>query len=225
MQKKCPEGDIVVFGHSLIAFEPSTKGIHIIRDPRDIIISGYQYHKRTKEGWCINKDFAIDIPIKFPQVPRCRQHEPEEWKTHYIESLKGKSYQGNLRDKSVEDGIIFEMNNYGAWTIDTISKWDYCNPNVLEVKFENVIENFNHTITEIFNHLGFPQGAINNMVSTLSAHDINRMSADEIRRNRHITSANTSRWKKHFTGRVKKEFKERFGRVLIKLGYERNNKW
>ena len=32
-------------------------------------------------------------------------------------------------------------------------------------------------------------------------------------------------WRKHFSDRVKKEFKQRFGKILIKTGYESNLDW
>ena len=47
--------DIVLFCHSLVDFTNFHNdyiGIHIIRDPRDIIVSGYLYHKKTSEKWC-----------------------------------------------------------------------------------------------------------------------------------------------------------------------------
>lgn len=28
------------------------RGTHIVRDPRDLIVSGYFYHLRTSETWC-----------------------------------------------------------------------------------------------------------------------------------------------------------------------------
>ena len=37
-------------------YNQNEKYIVLIRDPREIIISGYLYHKRCTEIWCINKN-------------------------------------------------------------------------------------------------------------------------------------------------------------------------
>ncbi|WP_346861018.1 hypothetical protein [uncultured Draconibacterium sp.] len=155
---KIPNADIIFFIHGL-ADPKSIKhdfiGIHIIRDPRDIIISGYLYHKRTSELWCNNKNFQINKKIKFPQVPYSQEHKSEEWKKSYIESLQNRSYQDIMNTLSEEEGILFEMNHYGQWTISEMIKWNYNHPAFLELKFENIMDNYEQEFLKIFEHCKF----------------------------------------------------------------------
>ena len=90
---------IINFSHSLISFELGNyphKGIRIIRDPRDIWVSGYLYHRKTTEMWCTNQPISSNELITFPQVPFSREHLPESEKKAYIDDLGGASYQKNL---------------------------------------------------------------------------------------------------------------------------------
>ena len=64
--------DIIMYGNSNINIENINReyvGSHMIRDPRDVIISGYLYHLNSKEKWCTNKCFDKTEPINHPRVP------------------------------------------------------------------------------------------------------------------------------------------------------------
>lgn len=79
-----PEGDVLLFAHSLVDFQreapQSYVGAHLIRDPRDVIVSGYLYHKRCREEWCVHEAFDTREPIRYPNVQFSQQHRPESWK-------------------------------------------------------------------------------------------------------------------------------------------------
>jgi hypothetical protein len=67
-----PSKQIVTFAHPYIEFDLSTiphKGVRLIRDPRDVWLSGYLYHQHCRERWCINEDFDLTPPILPPRVP------------------------------------------------------------------------------------------------------------------------------------------------------------
>ena len=88
--------DVILIGHSLIDLNDLRTpfiGIHFVRDPRDIIVSGYLYHCRTTEKWCINSDFSLKPPILHPKVPYSQQHRTEEWKMKYLISFGNMTYQ------------------------------------------------------------------------------------------------------------------------------------
>src|SRR3974377_2335375 len=46
--------DIVLLPHSLLGFGLARdyRAVRLLRDPRDIWVSGYLYHRHTNEGWC-----------------------------------------------------------------------------------------------------------------------------------------------------------------------------
>ena len=101
-------------------------------------MSSYLYHLRCSEPWCINHDLSLVEPILFPRVPYSQQQFYEPWKRHYLISLEGRSYQDNLRALATSAGLLFELNHYAGWTIDSMLQWHYDQPSVLEVHFERL---------------------------------------------------------------------------------------
>jgi hypothetical protein len=200
-------------------------GVHIIRDPRDIIISGYLYHIRCNEEWCINSDFDISPPIQFPVVPRSQEYKTENWKRLYVSSLGDLSYQENLKRMSQEDGILFEMHRYGSWTVEDMVRWDYSCVNVYEIKFETLMREFDGSFLSIFEHIGLTDSQIGLAREIAYVNDINKMTAKQISGHRHISSRDTSKWRQYFSDEVKNVFKNHFGDALQRLGYECSSDW
>lgn len=222
------DADVVLFMHSLVNFSSikhAYVGAHFIRDPRDVIVSGYLYHKRCSEDWCINELPDATEPILFPNLPWSQQHKPESWKAQYIESLGKKSYQKNLLERDQDAGILFEMSNYGAWTIDSMRDWDYTNPWVKEVRFESLMNDFDGVFTALFEHFGFSEKQIKQGLRLAQKEDLSRKSDRQLRGNNHISSRKTTKWKTYFEATHKEAFNNRFGNVLSELGYETNDDW
>lgn len=44
------------------------RGIHLTRDSRSVVYSGYFYHLGTGEAWCTNSNFDVNSVIRYPQV-------------------------------------------------------------------------------------------------------------------------------------------------------------
>jgi len=222
--KQMPENaDVVLFMHSLIdleAIDVPYAGIHFIRDPRDVIVSGYLYHKRCEEEWCLNSNVEFSAPILYPRVPYSQEHRLESWKIEYLKSLRGSSYQQTLLDLTESEGLLFEMRNYGAWTIDSMLDWDYKNPNVEEIKFEDLMNDFDQTFGRVFEHCGLSEAEMARGLQIAARHDLNRMDDRQLEQNDHIASRQTTKWQKYFTPAHFQAFEERFGDALVKLGYE-----
>jgi len=200
-------------------------GFHVIRDPRDIIVSGYLYHLRTSEKWCINSNFSKNSPINFPRVPYSQEHRSEQWKLDYLNSLQGKSYKENLRALDQSEGLLFEMENYGAWTVNSIHDWDFNRKEILEIKFESLIDDYDSTFRKIFKHIGLPESDIELCMDIAVQQDLGRKSEDEIKMMPHVSSQKLSKWHDYFEEVHKEVFKEKFGNILIRLGYEKDNNW
>lgn len=220
--------DVVLFTHSLIDLDLLDKpyvGVHLIRDPRDVIVSGYLYHKRCKEEWCFNSNFDLSVPILYPRVPYSQEHRPEAWKTEYLKSLRGKSYQQTLNDLTESEGLLFEMNHYGAWTIESMLDWNYENQNVEEIRFEELMNDFDQTFRRMFEYCGFSAVQVEQGLQIAAREDLNRLNDDELERNTHISSRQTTKWHKYFTAVHQEAFKERFGDALVRLGYKTEQDW
>jgi len=89
----------------------------MVRDPRDIWVSSYLYHLRTREAWCTNTTFDASPPIVYPRVDYSFQHRSEEWKRAWLDRLGGRSYQDNLRGLDRDRGLAFELNGYTDRTL------------------------------------------------------------------------------------------------------------
>ena len=220
--------DVIIWSHPVVNLN-NVKipfiGVHFIRDPRDIIVSGYLYHCRTKEAWCVNTDFSLTPPIMFPRVPMSQQYRSEDWKINYIKSLENKSYQSNISNLPQYEGLLFEMNNYGAWTINKMQEWDYSRDNILEVKFEDLMANYDLTFQSVFEYLNFSKAQIESALNIVTEHDLGRKSDEEIAKMDHVFSRKTTKWRSYFEQGHKTVFLDKFGEALINLGYETSNTW
>lgn len=180
------------------------RGSHIIRDPRDLIVSAYFYHLKTQEIWCAKPNaHNTDLP---PNV----------------------SYQAHLRSLTQEEGLFYEMTHVSGAMIEHMANWDYQNPAFLELKYEQVIGNEEQTFQQLFEWYGLGEDQVR--LATSIAKKRARTHARPSLRNfllaNHVKSgSHVDQWRQYFTPRLKHRFLERFGNALIKLGYETNNAW
>ena len=203
--KNIPEAllkkDVLIDGHSRIdlARLPAYRGSHMIRDPRDMTISGYFYHLWAKEKWL--------------HIPKSR--------------FGGQTYQSLLNSVSQQDGLICEIDRFSG-SFRKMIDWDYMNPNIFELRYEELLGDDGTIYRQLFRHYGFHEKAIDRGVR------ISRRSSFEARSRRKVgtvqeksvmRSGKPGQWKDYFTDAVKNRFKEKVGDVLIELGYEKNNDW
>lgn len=223
-----PKAEIVMFAHSLVdvpSLPASFRGVHVIRDPRDIIVSGYLYHKRCQEAWCVNTNFDETGPIFWPRVPYSQQHRSEIWKREYLRGLGNKSYQQNLLDRDESDGLLFEMAHYGAWTIDNMLAWNYQHPSIKEIRFERLMSRYDETFRDMFTHFEFSDAQTAGGLELIAKEDISRMKEEQRSRDLHITGPQPAKWREFFKDVHKDAFKKRFGDALVRLGYEESDQW
>jgi hypothetical protein len=215
--------DVVLFEHGLVSktvLDSDFIGVHIRRDPRDIVVSGYLYHRHTIEEWCTSIPDQTLESVLFPQVDYSIEHMSADWKKSFIKSLDGMSYQQKLLSLSKSDGINFEIDNYASWTINALRNWDYSNHKVMELKMEDISTNYDNIFLELFEFLGFSENVIRHSMLRAREQNINSMSEKEIKNNKHIHSGSLSKWKKHFSKENETYFNEKFADVVELFGYE-----
>ena len=225
---KTPYGDVVIFQDSLVDFNKlpnNYKAIHLIRDPRDIIVSGFFYHRKCYEKWCLNCNFSVKNKINNPTVPFPMVHLPKKLKLKYINDLNGESYQKKLLSLDYNKGLLFEMEHYAKLTIQNMSTWNYKNDNILEIRFEDLMSNYEIVLKQIFKHFDFSETKQDTAMKLSKKHNLKTMSSKELKKNKHILSRKTTRWKKYFKKEHKEKFKLLFPKILIRLGYEKSDKW
>jgi hypothetical protein len=216
-----PGTDVTFFGTSLAGprvMAQEFRGVHVVRDPRNVLLSGYGYHRRCRERWCINTDFDPSTPIRFPRVPYSQEHRPEEWKRAYLDGLAGRSYQQHLLDCDVDRGLIFEMEHYAAWTTEQMLAWNYHDPRVLEVKLEDVTSGFDEAMHDIFGHLLLTSSQVARAQRIAQRHDLSRMPREDVAALSHV-SAHQTDWREQLQPLHEAEYRARFGEAHSKLGY------
>lgn len=199
-QKELPRDFHVFFqDHSLFDFgrlQTPYRGLHLIRDPRDVIVSGCLFHQRSDEAW---------LHIK--------RHD-----------LGGVSYSEKINSyRSLDDQIMFEMEHAGLEGIQGMLAWNYATPEFIEVKYEDLIEDVDLMLFHrIFSFLGFPGKCIPQLLEIAYAAS---MFSGNVSKSVHVRSGKARQWEEYFNRRHKTRFVELFGDALVRLGYEKNNNW
>jgi hypothetical protein len=212
-----PSTDIYFQPHSLVrtSILPPFRGSHLIRDPRDIIISGYFYHLWTEEEWA-------RTPIKG------YFRYPKHWPYFSPEEFGNLSYQQYLNSLDEREGILVEIRRSAGYNIKHMAEWDYSNPDFIEVKYENLMTDWKSEFTNIFNHYEFNQKAIDISLEIADKYrfeNVAKRKVGEVNKKSHLRSGKIGQWKKYFTDSHKVLFKDLFGDALIRMGYESNNDW
>jgi hypothetical protein len=172
------------------------RGLHMIRDPRDRIVSGCFYHQKSVEPWL---------------------HQA-------YEEFGGKTYQEMINSfDSFDEKLMFELENSGRWGINEMLAWDYENPKFKEVKYEDLIKDTDLLLFhEIFSFLGISGEVI---PTALRIAYNNSLFSGNIKKSVHVRSGSSSQWQKHFKAEHRKRFQEVFPDALTQLGYEENDDW
>lgn len=212
--------DIFILAHGLLGFEwpAGRRAVRVVRDPRDVWVSSYLYHRRCPEGWCVNTDFDPAPPVGYPRVDFSIAHYSEDRKQAYLCWLGGRSYQQNLLDRDQADGLAFELDGYTAATMDAMRAWP-SPPGVMDVRLEEIAADFDRTMRRVFTHLGFDAARMDAAVDAAAAEDIARMDDATLAARPHIAGRRLSKWRDVLTAAQVAEFERRHGDVVTGLGY------
>ncbi|MDE1149979.1 MAG: hypothetical protein PW843_25790 [Azospirillaceae bacterium] len=217
----------MLFAHTLIGFDLGARphrGVRLVRDPRDIWLSGYLYHRRCDEAWCTNTDFSRQAPIRFPQVPHSRQHCAEDWKRSYLAGLGGRSYQQNLMALDRDAGLAFELDRYTGWTLEAMAAWRP-DPDTIDVRMEDFMADFDGTLTRIVRHCGMEEAMIPAALAVATSGavapslDMNRMSDAQVASDPHIHSRSITKWPDLLSPAQMAMVEDRHGALIQALGY------
>lgn len=212
-------GRSIFMQHRVLA-EPKSfsnyRGSHMIRDPRDVAISGYHYHLWTQEPWC-NKKIA-----HLPEVMR------QKWHRLPLAEIGHLTYKEYLNLLSPEEGLSAEIDRCSNTVNKDIMEWDYDDPNIFEFRYEDIILDEPSILEKLFTHYGFTDSAVRTACEIASrfsfANRTGRDIGDEVSQH-HIRSGKLEQWRTAFNDDHKALFKELHGEDLIKLGYAKDLDW
>lgn len=185
--------DVLIDHHSAFRFEfiePGFVGIHIVRDPRDVLVSSMHYHRKADEKWL---------------------HWP-------IERLGWKTYQQALNElPSDEDRLLFEIEGQTGIGIREMLEWDYARPGFTELHYEDLLgegadENFARAIAR-----WRLSDAERDLLIGLFRYFAIGGPGKKVK---HIRNAASGQWRDQFTPRVQEAFDAAFPGAAAKLGFD-----
>ena len=192
------DADVLICNHSQHAPDSfgDFVGSHLIRDPRDAIVSGYFYHLWTDESWA---------------------REPQR-------RFAGLSYQQHLATLDQGAGIGAEIDRFAEYVHDYgLLTWDYHDPRMLELKYEDLIRNEGVVFKELFQHYGFTARAVGismQLALQQSFKNVSQRQIGEKIARSHLRSGEPGEWKSVLTREHRRQIHDRLGELIERMGYE-----
>jgi hypothetical protein len=172
-----------------------------VRDPRDLVVSGYFYHRRGAEPWCeLASPRDADWRVVNGTVPS--------------RLAAGESFAGHLREVSLEDGLLAEL-EFRTRHFESMRRWPDADPRMLVVRYEDVLGHEMAVFDRLFRFLG-----LSPMARGIGAFHVRRLRASRRReRGDHIRDPRSGQWREVFTPAVTRRFERTWGDLLERLGY------
>lgn len=172
-----------------------------VRDPRDLVVSGYFYHRKGKEEWT-----RLEAPTE------------EDWRFAngvVPEGLRraGTSFSSYLRSLPEEEGLLAEL-EFRTRHFESMDAWPEDHPDILLRRYEEIPGNEEKIFGEIFSFYGFSR--LERFLAGLFVrrYSLRRRAADP-----HVRNPSAGQWRRHFTPRVREAFDDRFPGLIERLGY------
>jgi hypothetical protein len=169
---------------------------HLIRDPRDVIISSMHYHRKSDEKWL---------------------HVPEE-------RYGGVSRQERLNSLADDEArYLFEIEN--SQGLARMGTWNYARPNTFECKYEDlIVDKEMNLFTRIASHLGFEENDLAACREVFWRNSLFGDKPVK-KQQKHVRSGAPRQWPGVFNRRMGEAFVKTFGDILVQTGYEPDNSW
>lgn len=180
--------------------------IHIIRDPRDVLLSGMRYHLTAPTG---NEKFL-------------REARPE-W--------GGKTYQEHLNALPDHRArLLFEMEHKHAETLREMLAWPYGHPRAADLRYEELIDDADCAIMRgVLERFAIEGLDIDRALATYWEKSLfgglRREGTMEERQAGHIRSGTAAQWRRKLPREIAEIYAERHGAALRQLGYAEDDRW
>lgn len=185
--------DVLIDHHSQFDWsgvDCSVVGLHVIRDPRDLLVSAAFYHMKGSEAWL---------------------HEPRE-------NLNGKSYYQHVSQlKGMEQRLLFEIDNSGGNNVRQMLDWTP-HLGISETRYDRLVgEGAVEAFASAVDSWPIPNHERRLLVELFRYFSLDGPGAKSTK---HIRDASSGQWREHFTPAVAHRFREVFPDALVRLGYD-----
>jgi sulfotransferase family protein len=175
---------------------PETRAVHLFRDPRDMVVSGYFSHRNSH---------PIDVDgVRWTELIR-----------HRI----------NLLKMDRDAGMMAEVEFSGGYFLDHMLSWDYEAPNVLGIRMEDLVSDSVAQWRRALAHWEvldlLPDGYLDELLRT---HTFERMAGGARKigqedETSHYRKGVAGDWRNHLTDDHLELFRKRYGALVDRLGY------
>jgi hypothetical protein len=189
--------DSTFLQHSRLLAREDVRVLHLIRDPRDVLISATHYHKVSSEGW-------LDRPA---------------WGTGPM------GYRSKLNSlASPTEQYLFELENATHSIIEDMMDWQYDRANCLELRYEALrLDDSMALWSQVLDFLGIDEREQAYCKECFWKHSL--FGGARTAKRRHVRSGDVQQWKDEFTPELARAFVDRFPDALQILGYEPDDSW
>lgn len=173
--------------------------VRFVRDPRDLIVSGYFYHRRGAEPW-----FRFRGPTDAywsainGRVPQGMPNDVSY--AEYLESL------------SIEDGLLAEI-AFRSAHLESLRDWPE-DDRIRLYRYESILGNERAVFDDIADFYELKRGEKARVTRLAHRYRSARRTNDP-----HIRDPRPGQWQAHFTPRVMDHFDREFGDLIPLLGY------
>ena len=172
-----------------------------IRDPRDLVVSGYFYHKRGAEDW-----LTIESPTEADWY-FANGCVPEDFRA------TGTSFAKYLQSIPQEEGLLAEL-EFRTLHLESMARWPAKHSQIVTYRYEDVVGNESSVFRDLFDFYGL--GPIERRLGSWFA---NRYSIGKRGADPHVRNPASGQWRKHFTPRVRQAFDAKYAGLIRLLGY------
>ena len=172
-----------------------------LRDPRDLVVSGYFYHRRGAEDWLrIESPTAEDWQFANGVVP---------------EGLRaaGISFDAYLRSLPEEEGLLAEL-EFRTRHFESMAQWPAEHPDIATLRYEEIVGREAEAFRELLDFYRLPLLERRLAGWFARRYALGRRPADP-----HVRDPASGQWRRHFTPRVRRVFDGRWAGLIRQLGY------
>ncbi|SLN55365.1 sulfotransferase domain-containing protein [Roseisalinus antarcticus] len=180
--------------------------IHIVRDPRDVLLSGMRYHRVAPLG---NEKFL--------------RERREAW--------GGGTYQDHLNALPDDHArLMFEMEEKHDKTVREMLAWPWGHDRAHELRYEDLIRDTEcrlfRQVLEACDIEGLDiDGAVRSFWDLSLFGGLAREDDRSARQNLHVNSGAEAQWKGKLPPEIARVYAERYGPALKSLGYAADDSW